>query len=263
MPSNQLADLFLPRVPRQNATYAFVPQDFLRGLFGVYGMDLPMNYTKFSLDGLDPNVIPSNIDRSTISYLGEFLSTPLVSFVSKPCTIAIWYDDGKGVGLDYRALQNDRGWMTIETVILKINTRYVKPGDHFPIYRRGPATLGSNATIGYDAAVCVLKYEPWIVEAYNTSAGSPSALRIIGKGDGSTSLSPSGHIRGPPIKNTRYLNATGKTDVNVLARGNSVYQIVSDAGMDLYYPTPMVGPIAPPRMTCLLILIYSAGRFFH
>jgi len=69
----------------QNYTYAFIPQDFLRGLFGVYGLGLPTQFTKPDLTFLHANdTIPSNIDPSTISSLGEFLSALLVFFVFNP-----------------------------------------------------------------------------------------------------------------------------------------------------------------------------------
>ena len=66
----------LYRIPRSpsNFTYAFLPQNFLRGLFAGYGMDLPASLTKSDLTLLDPNdTIPSVIDSSKMSYLSEFL----------------------------------------------------------------------------------------------------------------------------------------------------------------------------------------------
>jgi len=103
--------------------------------------------------------------------------------------------------------------------------------------------------VGHDAAVCVQKYEPWIIEVYNTSTGSSFVfLGVVGKGDGSTSLSPSGDIRGAQITNARYLNATGKDFVFTAYHRNSIYQF-DDANKygDAYYcfPTPTVGPIMP------------------
>jgi len=226
-------------------------------------VDLPTKFATPDLSVLDPNdTIPSNIDPSTISYLSKFFSAPLAFNVSKSCTAVRWSEDGKGTSLDYNeAIGNE--WMTIETVLLRINTRYVTSAGHFPVHGTGLDPLGFHVPLGYDAAVCVLRYEPWIIEAYNTSAGSPSALRIVGKGDGSPPLSPSGDIQGPPIENTRYLNITGKGNAYGLARGSGMYQIVRDEGMDYYYPSPIVGPIASPPTTFLLISIHSVGRFFH
>ena len=88
-PLEQLADVFLPRVPLSpngGLTYVFIPRDFFRGLFGVYGMDLPTQFTKpADLSILQANdTVPSGIDPSTISYIGEFLPGPLALFVPKP-----------------------------------------------------------------------------------------------------------------------------------------------------------------------------------
>jgi len=77
-PLEQLSNLFLPRIlesPNTGYTYAFIPRDFLQRLFGVYGMDLPTEFAKPDLSVLDANdTIPSNINLSTISSIGEFLS---------------------------------------------------------------------------------------------------------------------------------------------------------------------------------------------
>ena len=57
-------------------TYAYIPLDFLRGVFGAYGMELPAQLTKpdFSEILANDTGMPSNIDPSTISYVGELSS---------------------------------------------------------------------------------------------------------------------------------------------------------------------------------------------
>ena len=86
---NRLAEFFLPSIPisNRNFTYAFIPRDFLRGLFGVLNMDLPTRFMKPDVDDLDVNdTIPSDIDPSTISYLGGFLSA-LPHYLSLTCVL--------------------------------------------------------------------------------------------------------------------------------------------------------------------------------
>ena len=82
--------------------------------------------------------------------------------------------------------------------------------------------------LGFDAVVCVQKYDPWITEAYNTSTRSSFALRIVQEQNGSTSLSPSGSIQGAQIAGTRYLNATGK---------DFVFSMVHDGSVDRFGET--------------------------
>jgi len=109
--------------------------------------------------------------------------------------------------------------------------------------------------VGYDAAVCVQRYEPWIIETYNTSIASPSAPQVVGKGNVSTPLVPSGRTRGRKITNTRYLNTTGKDDVFGAAHPNTVEQMQKDYARDgRYLPSPTVGSIVPSRTTLLLTL---------
>jgi len=44
-----------------------------------------------------------------------------------------------------------------------------------------PDKDGSPTFIGYDAAVCLELYEPWVLEVYNSSFGFPSSMRIVDK----------------------------------------------------------------------------------
>ena len=233
----------------------------------MYGIDIlstrfanPFSFTPEAGD-----TIPSNIDLSTISLVCGFLSTPLASFTSDPHNTVITPANGEGVNLysTYSYFNRDQEWTTVETVLIRYDTRYA-PNGSFPVYFDGNGTR-----IGYDAAVCVQTYEPWIIEAYNTTFGSPSALRIVEKGDGSTSLSPSGNIRGAPIANTRYLNTTGKASTFNAAHNNAIHQMmkINDGGnveYRQYAPTPTVGHVRVlPCTTLLLILTNPTGCFFH
>ena len=232
----------------------------------MYGMDLPTKFEEF-----DPwhelaknDSLPPNIDPSTISWVCEFLLAPLTFFVSNPRTTVKSPENNASVSLDYDVQDgSDQEWVVLEAFLIRISTRHSPPG-RFPVYQNITTPSGFRTTVGYDAAVCVLKYEPWVIEAYNSSTGSPSALRIVGKGDSGVSLSPSGKIRGDRIANgTRYLNTTGKDAVFNPARGNGVYQITKDDGLLAWYPTPAVGPIVPTRTIFLLTSTHSIGRFFH
>jgi len=214
-------------------------------------MDLPTALTKPDLTRLGVNdTIPSNIDPSTISYLGEFLSPPLAFPTSNQRVTVNWWDNGVAHSFHTRTILDpvaigDQGWMTVETVLIRLNTSYT-PSGRFPVYSNVslPDANGMETRIGYDAAVCVQRYEPWIIEVYNASVGSPSALRIVEKGYGGTSPLPSGFIRGDPITGTRNLNTTGKNPAFYVAHDNSINQMVKDNGLDRHYvPSPTVGPI--------------------
>jgi len=159
---------------------------------------------------------------------------------------------------------SDQGWTTVETVLVRLNTSFT-PSGRFPIYGEPVADLnGVETRIGYDAVVCVQRYDPWIVEAYNTSVGSPTVLRIVEEGYGSTLMLPNGGIRGPPLANTRNLNTTGKNRAFYVAHDNSVNQMVKDNGRDRFYvPSPTVSPAVPLHATSFLIWTYLTGHFFH
>jgi len=150
---------------------------------------------------------------------------------------------------------SNQEWVTVETVVIRLNTS-LTPSGRFPAYLNESLPGLGEVMLGFDAAVCVQKYEPWIVEAYNTSTGSSFALRIVGKQD-DTSLSPSGTIRGAQMENTRYLNATGKDFVLFAAHNATVERFwevnqIRDQIPDSYYtPTPTVG-LTVPRVQHLL-----------
>ena len=231
-------------------------------------MHLPSLLTEPEYSGLDANdTIPSNIDPSTISYVGQFLSAHLTFFVSKPRTAAGSPDSGESTSLrslDPLGVSGDQEWITIDTVLIRLDTNFTEFG-RFPVHLNKTAPSGSAtwSVVGYDAAVCVRRYEPWIVETYNTSVASPSTLRIVGKGDGSTPLSPVGSVQGAPIANTRYLNTTGKNMVFYTAHHEAIQQMQKDNSWGEYYmPTSTVGPVVPPPTTFLLTSTYSTGNCF-
>jgi len=225
-------------------------------------MELPTQLAKPDFSLLDANdTIPSNIDPSTISYLSKFLLTPLAFFASNPCTTVKWWNNGVGHSFHTRTILDagsvgNQGWMTAETVLIRLNTSFI-PSGRFPVYSNEslPDANRVKTRIGYDAAVCLQRYEPWIIEVHNASIGSPSALRIVGRGYDGTSQLPSGNIRGTPIVNTRNLNTTGKYTAFFLAHNGVVNQMVKDNGRDYpYVPSPTVGFVVPSRSTLILTL---------
>ena len=161
-------------------------------------------------------------------------------------------DDNVGVTIrseldDDGAVTGNQGWTSVETVLIRFDTRFT-PSGRFPVHfnKTEPGESGLITRIGYDAAVCVQKYEPWITETYNTSTGSASALKIIGGGNNSTLQSPDGKIRGDRISDiTRDLNTTRKDLAFAVARKISINQLMKlTASRDGFYiPSPTVGPV--------------------
>jgi len=150
------------------------------------------------------------------------------------------------------------GLTTVEMVLVRLNTAFA-PSGRFPVYLNE-----SGTTTGYDAAVCVHRWEPWIVETSNTTTSPPSVLRIIAKGSGGALPPPSGELQSDPITNTRRLNVTGKDSAFRTVYNNSFGQMLKDNGrIGRYIPSPTVGLIVPPPTTFLLTPASSTGRFSH
>jgi len=244
-------------------------------------MDLPTELTKLNLTAQDERndyltTALTNIDRSAISYFGKFLAASLVFFVSNPRTIARSSNVARASSLDSSDPYTigNQGWMTIETLFIHVNASFA-PSGRFPVYSKETLELENGTVltnrfqIGHDVTVCVQNYEPWIIEAYNTSTGSSFALEIVEKGGNGTSLSPSGNIRGARIENTRYLNTTGKDIPFTKAHHKSATRMAEanyEQGTQSFgpgVPSPIVGPVVPLHTIFLLTSTCSTGCFLH
>ena len=138
------------------------------------------------------------------------------------------------------------GFYEIEIHLVRINELYTPQGV-FPVF--GP-DVPSGGRVGYDAAVCVEVYEPWIVEAFNSSSGVlPLTTRIVGRGnemrdewvDSMNSGSRNAKRKKRVTTAERALNSTGKAEAFFVAHDNSVNQMVKDNGRDQdYVPSPTV-----------------------
>jgi len=76
------------------------------------------------------------------------------------------------------------GWITIEHVLVRLNTSYT-PNGKFQLYSdlSVPDEDGNPTRIGYDAAVCLQLIEPWILETYNNTVGLPNSIRLVEPGN--------------------------------------------------------------------------------
>ena len=71
----------------------------------------------------------------------------------------------------------------MENILVRLNTSYA-PNGTFAIKgdQSVPDEDGHPTFIGYDAAVCLELYEPWVLEVYNSSVSFPSSMRIVDNG---------------------------------------------------------------------------------
>jgi hypothetical protein len=132
-------------------------------------------------------------------------------------------------------------------VLIRLNTTFAPQGS-FPIL--GEPILDQNGTatyIGYDAAVCIEVFDPWIVEVYNGTAGSPTTLGIVEEKNivenfntGNTKEKREGpEISDPNVR--RELTSKRIQSVYVIAHQNSVNTMLKDNGRDSYYvPSTLV-----------------------
>ena len=80
-----------------------------------------------------------------------------------------------------RSGQDGKGFITVESSLVRLNTSFAPNGTFGIKGNSRPDKDGIATFIGYDAAVCLELYEPWVLEVYNASVGLPSSMRILDK----------------------------------------------------------------------------------
>ncbi|KAL0961471.1 hypothetical protein HGRIS_006415 [Hohenbuehelia grisea] len=244
-------------IPRSanNKAYLLMPQDTMRDLFTSFSIDLPRDLQKplNTTQYLDANdTLPGNPDFSKISLAAPFFDNGVAhSLRSFPMSMG---EDG-------------RGFVTVEAVLVRLNTSYT-PSGKFPVFSDQVMrdASGKESRIGFDGAVCLEVYEPWVVETYNTTFGAPTSMRIVSKDNEVRDNVPREFRIGKGIDGARrQLNSTGMLAVYDVAHGNSVNQIIKDNGRDAdYVPSPTIisftNGLGPQGYTELSETIFARAR---
>ncbi|KAF9268361.1 hypothetical protein L218DRAFT_854066 [Marasmius fiardii PR-910] len=240
-------DVNIVPVSTNGFSYVIVPRDDVRELFQRFKMDVPPvlddhSFNKTAVAGND--TLPSNInfDQAFDFASGQFFNNGVAhSFKSFPVTMG-----AEGFG-----------WISIETLLVRLNEAFAPQGK-FQAMSNGTVNTtitddqgqkkDVQARIGYDAAVCLELFEPYVLEVYNSSIGMPTTRGIISKGghiaddvvDGvSQTFLKGGFITDRSA--TRELNSTKLRDVYETLHDNSVNQVLKDNGRDMdYVPSPTI-----------------------
>ncbi|KAF8663578.1 hypothetical protein AX16_000922 [Volvariella volvacea WC 439] len=227
----------LKRSTPGNFTYMFVPRDTLRGLFDEFELPFPealeKPLTPELVLGPGETELPPEIDLGPIATSGA------------------WYDNGVGHSFKSMPLtmgEEGFGWMSVESVIIRVNTSYTPQGQFLTLSDASvPDENGTATHIGYDGAVCLELFEPWVLETYNTTVGMPNTLRIMDKGNMTVDHNSENvrermlgeRVRDPDAR--RMLNSTNLREVYIAARTNSINQMIKDNGRDAFYvPNPTI-----------------------
>ncbi|KAK0191490.1 hypothetical protein F5146DRAFT_1048998 [Armillaria mellea] len=215
-------------IPRSSNgfTYLFTPRETMKSLFSSFDLVFSSDLEESVTDALQLNdTLPSTVDVNGTAFTAYFSDNGVAhSLLSKPVTSG---DEGFG-------------WISIEWVLVRLNTTY-SPSGTFAAYST-ESVLDANGTetrIGYDAAVCLELYEPYIVETYNSTTGLPSSTGVISQNKEITDSSAQGAPEEKRTGKARQLNSTRLQDVYDVLHGNSVNQMVKDNGRDAFYvPSP-------------------------
>jgi hypothetical protein len=144
------------------------------------------------------------------------------SFMSNPLTMGIYRVTVSGRFPDrYSHVgQEGTGFITVEHVLVRLNTSYAPAGKFLRTSDSSvPDKDGIPSFIGYDAAVCLQLFEPWILETYNSTIGLPSSIRLVGPGNIVQDMNTQQlreKRKGPPLTEpsvSRQLNSSKLRDV--------------------------------------------------
>ncbi|CAE6459739.1 unnamed protein product [Rhizoctonia solani] len=224
-----------------NMTYLYVPKTALYSLF--QSMDIPY-----------PAIRPVNL--SALLEPGDPMPQGIAQ--AEIAVTSKWWQNGVAHSFKSVPLTNGSlgtGWLQLEIVLTRLHESYA-PNSTFGAYAN-PDVLWRGGRVGYDVAICVEEIRSWVVDAYNSSAGNPTTLRIMHKG---MDLDSAVYTR----QNTTILeegtqsgiSSTGKFAAFGAAHDNSRNVMLKDNGRDFaYVPNPTVvsftngtGPLGYTRL---------------
>ncbi|CAE6420807.1 unnamed protein product [Rhizoctonia solani] len=226
IPNNGLV-IDAKRNTTQDLTYGFVTKAAIQGLLKhaeISNTSLaqlpPINFTSYLDPGDEP---PAGVRESDVAMMGK------------------WWDNG--VAHQFRSEALDRGdgghgWTILEIILVRLNETHTPLGQ-FPQYVPG-GDVFTGTRIGLDAALCISEIRPYMLDAYNNTAGLPTTLGYIY--DGGSFNTTGKKMEGEWLKGVqRGLNSSGKWAPFANAHFNARNVILKDNGRDWFYvPNPTV-----------------------
>lgn len=235
-------------------SYLFTPREVLRPLFSSLGRDFPRNLEQpynFSalVDPLDS--LPEALNMSGIALGAKF------------------WNDGMAYNMATTPLstgEDGAGFVTLENIFVRLNTTFAPEGS---FSRLGDVSIpdvnGAPTFIGFDAAVCLELYEPWVVELYNSSVAYPNSLRIVDKAAAMTTHQRAEKTLATDPSVERQLLSSNYPTVFTIAHQSSINQILKDNGRHTTYaPSATLlsytGGNGPNGYTSLSETLYAQAR---
>jgi hypothetical protein len=213
----------IPAAPSGN-TFAFIPRDTVATLLTRLNLSVPGEAVlpnSFNLSSIltGNDTALATRDTTGIAYVGQWAPNGLASsYFSQPLSMG---EDGNG-------------WLEMEAVLIRLNTAFAPLGKFGVLGNPGP----DGVQIGYDMVVCIEAIEPWVLDVYNITGGSPKTFnKVIMGGNAATGWKQNEWKDTIPVN----LNSTGKVAPFTAAHDNSRNVLLKDNGKDSNYtPSPTV-----------------------
>lgn len=227
----------------KNMTYGYVTKTAVTGLLRT------AEVLSGSIEQLRPADISALMEPGDLPPMG--INNDDIAFTGK------WWDNGVAHQFRTQVLnQGDsgNGWTMLEVVFVRLNESYA-PQSQFHQYWDGVGDANSRTRIGLDAALCVHEVRPYMLDAYNNTAGLPTTLAYMYGGD---KFNVTGKkMQGEWMSGVqRGLNSSQKWVAFSNAFFNARNVMLKDNGRDFWYvPNPTVvsftGNTEPDKYTKL------------
>ncbi|KAK0532115.1 hypothetical protein OC842_003409 [Tilletia horrida] len=225
-------------------TALFLTHDVLSSALGQLNVALPSNLRgpanlNLSLGDLS-TVLPGGLNAADIGMAPVFFPNGVAqSYFSSPIRAEdeIYPSDDVPDENKGQAGSAGRGWVSLEVVLVRLKPDLAGPAAQFGLVANVTDNLGNFGNVGFDAAICVERFDPYVVQVYQgRSIQSTKILRQAADFSFQNDKRGSSRLLSGT---TSHLNSTTKYAAYAAAHGNARNALLKDNGRDAsWVPNP-------------------------
>ncbi|KAK0531898.1 hypothetical protein OC835_003530 [Tilletia horrida] len=247
---DNLAQYLVPDIAPTNislskhGTALFLTHSALSSALGQLNVTLPSslrgpaNLTKAVADL--STVLPNGLNAADIALTSIWpINGVAQSYFSQPMPAEDELHPGNDVpsGSRGQAGSAGRGWVSMEVVLVRLKPDLAGPASQFGLIANMIDNVGNFSDVGFDVAVCVERFEPYIVEVYQ--GRGIQSTRIISQAANFSAHSSKRRFSYLLSGTTSHLNSTTKYAAYAAAHENARNALIKDNGRDWWWvPNP-------------------------